>query len=60
MTTYEMEWDWSKTFVYSTQHFVECIVNDKTPMVTGEDGKRVIEIIMACYKSAEKGTTIQL
>ena len=60
MTTYEMEWDSHNTVAYSTQHFVECIANDKTPMVTGEDGRRVIEILMACYKSAEKGTTIQL
>jgi len=60
MTTYEMEWDWTQTIIYSTQHFVDCIVNDKTPMVTGEDGRRVIEIIMACYKSAEKGITVQL
>jgi len=60
LTTHEIEADWPKTFTYLTRHFVDCIVNDKAPMVTGEDGRRVIQIILACYESAEKGTAIHI
>jgi len=36
-------------------HFVECIENKATPIVTGIDGLRVQEIIHAAYKSHRSG-----
>ena len=32
--------------------FVEAVQNNKEPQVTGEDGKKALEIILAIYKSA--------
>ncbi len=31
---------------------VNCVLNDKQPLATGEDGRTVIQIISAAYQSA--------
>lgn len=40
-------------------HFVDCVRNDKTPLVTGEDGRAVLEMINAAYASAKRGVKIE-
>lgn len=42
------------------KHFIESVIEDKEPMLTGEDGRAVIEIILAAYKSMETGKQINL
>jgi len=42
------------------EHFVDCIINDKTPCVTGEDGRAATEIVLAMLKSAEDGKPVKL
>lgn len=37
------------------KHFIECVREDKQPLVTGEDGRAVLEIIYAAYASAGTG-----
>jgi predicted dehydrogenase len=59
-TSTEIETEFGKTFVYEVQHFVDCIVNDRTPIVSGEEGKNILKIIKACYESAEKGTVVNV
>jgi len=49
----EIEADFPKTYAHVTSHFVDSIFEDKTPMVTGEDGKRAIQMVQACYDSAK-------
>jgi len=41
-------------------HFVECLAQGKKPMVTGEDGKRALEVVLATIRSSETGQTIRL
>lgn len=41
-------------------HFVDCVRNDTEPRETGEDGKIVIEILMAAYESARTGQKVNL
>jgi len=43
-----------------SRHFAECILQDKEPIFTGEDGRRVLEICRAAYKSSEEGRVITL
>lgn len=57
-TMYEEIWNYG--FPQEFAHFVDCVKNDKTPMVTGEDGKAVLEIIFAAYASAGLGKKIKL
>jgi len=42
------------------KHFIECIRQDKQPVVTGEDGRAVLEIMMAAYQSAGTGRKVKL
>jgi len=42
------------------EHFVDCVQNDKKPIVSGEDGRAVLEVIFAAYESARTGSKVQL
>ena len=41
-------------------HFVDCVANDRQPLETGEDGRAVLEIILAAYESAGTGRKVAL
>lgn len=41
-------------------HFVDCVLNDKTPIVTGHDARAIQEIAIAAYESVEKQGIISL
>jgi len=41
-------------------HFVDCVRNDKKPLVTGEDGRAALEMIYAAYESARTGQKVAL
>lgn len=43
-----------------TQHFVDCVREDRTPITTGEDGKRALEVILAGYYSAKIGRSVSV
>ncbi len=41
-------------------HFADCVLNDKQPLVTAEDGRAVLEMIYAAYESARTGQKVAL
>ena len=41
-------------------HFVECVQQDKTPAVTGQDGKAAVEVACAIAESLEKQQPVYL
>lgn len=45
---------------HTHRHFIKCILNDLKPIGTPEEGKHVVEIMEAAYKSAKTGKTIKL
>lgn len=47
-------------FTLQMESFVDSIVNDRPPVVTGEDGMTALRIILAAYESAEKQQLIKL
>jgi len=55
---YEEEWNYG--FPQELAHFVDCVQNDKPPLVTGEDGRAVLEVIFAAYESARTGRKVEL
>jgi predicted dehydrogenase len=57
-TIYEEEWNYG--FPQEMAHFVDCVQNDKQPLVTGEDGRAVLEVIFAAYESARTGRKVEL
>jgi predicted dehydrogenase len=40
--------------------FIDCIVNNKPPLISGEDGLKSVQIVLAAIESAEKGVKIML
>ncbi len=57
-TIYEEAWNYG--FPQELEHFVACVRDDLEPEVTGEDGRAVLEVIMAAYESARTGTKVLL
>ena len=57
-TIYEEEWNYG--FPQEFAHFVDCVQNDKAPLVTGEDGRAVLEVLFAAYESARQGQKVAL
>jgi UDP-N-acetylglucosamine 3-dehydrogenase len=42
------------------QHFVDCIIEKKKPIVTGEDGVRALTVAAAAIESSAKNKAIQI
>ena len=57
-TIYEEAWNYG--FHAEMAHFVDCVQHDKTPLVTGEDARVVLEVIFAAYESARLGRKVEL
>ena len=55
-----LEEAWSDGYVQEMAHFVECVQDGGQPALGGEDGRAVLEIICAAYKSAGTGQRVRL
>jgi myo-inositol 2-dehydrogenase / D-chiro-inositol 1-dehydrogenase len=51
---------WNYGFPQEMTHFVDCVRHDLEPLVTGEDGRAVLEVLFAAYASAGAGRKIAL
>ncbi|MDR0719073.1 MAG: Gfo/Idh/MocA family oxidoreductase [Treponema sp.] len=47
-------------YPHELRHFIECVRENKQPLVTGEDGRAVLEMIYAAYASAKSGSKVAL
>ena len=50
----------SEAFVREIQHFVDCIIENKIPLITEIDGKKALEIALAATKSCKEGRPVSL
>lgn len=46
--------DWLDSFVDSGRHFVDCILEDKEPVLTGRRGKEVLQFAFACIAASRE------
>ncbi|MEM2169963.1 MAG: Gfo/Idh/MocA family oxidoreductase, partial [Candidatus Bathyarchaeia archaeon] len=53
-------YEWEEPLKLELQHFVDCILNDKKPLVSGIDGIKALKIAEAALKSASKGQPIKI
>jgi predicted dehydrogenase len=51
---------WNYGFPQELEHFVQCVKHDEKPLVTGEDGRAVLEAVFAAYESAGTGRKVPL
>jgi predicted dehydrogenase len=47
-------------YLEEDRHFVDCIVNDREPLASGEDGRAVLELTLAATRSLKRGEPITL
>lgn len=47
-------------FSLSLSHFIDCILEDKKPYVSGEDGREVTKILFSIHKSIKEGKPVKL
>jgi predicted dehydrogenase len=57
-TIFEEPWNYG--FPQEMAHFVDCVLHDRQPLVTAEDGRAVLEAIFAAYASAGSGRKVAL
>jgi len=50
------EWSYKRMM----DHFIDCIILDREPLVTGEDGARVLEILCGIFKSMKSNCWVDL
>jgi len=55
---YEEAWNYG--FPQEMEHFVNCVADGLEPLETGDDGRAVLEIIFAAYRSAATGRKVKL
>jgi predicted dehydrogenase len=58
--TFQSYGKWIGYGLESIHHFIDCVVNDKEPIVTGEDGLAATKIICAIEESAKNGKIVEL
>lgn len=46
--------DRNETYLAELRHFLDCVAGSATPAVTGEDGRRVLQIALAARQSSEE------
>lgn len=56
----EFQYEPVNHFAAEMDHLCECILQDKTPLTSGEEGLKDMKIIMAAYESARTGKTLKL
>jgi glucose-fructose oxidoreductase len=47
-------------FVGQLDHFSECVLHDREPLVSGEEGLRDMRVMAAIYEAAREGRTVKL
>jgi predicted dehydrogenase len=52
--------DWSDSFTFAVHHFIDCIVNDKQPNSTGEDGKKCAQVAYAAHKAGRERKAVEV
>lgn len=54
------DYDWLDVFIRESQHLVDCLRDGRPFAVTGEDGRRALEISLAVQKAAQSGQLVSL
>ena len=47
-------------YVAELRHFVECVAQDREPEVTGEDGRKALQIALLAERSSQEGRSLSI
>ncbi len=56
----DVESGWETSFIHSTRHFIDAIMNGLPPKLTGEEGLEVLKFTLAAQESARSGKVVTL
>ena len=61
VTTYhDMDTGWEQSFILSTRHYLDVLVNHGEPYLTAEQGREVLRFALAAEESARLGESVEL
>jgi len=49
-----------EAYLEEDKHFIDCIISDKNPLASGEDGRAALEAVLAATKSFQEGKPVTL
>lgn len=52
--------DWADSFIDSTKDFIDAILKDRDPVLTGEDGKEILRFALGAMESGKTGLPVEL
>lgn len=52
--------EWEEPLKLELQHFIECILSNRKPLASGDDGVKALKIAEAALKSASSGRVIRI
>lgn len=55
-----IECEWDASFRDSGRHFINSILEDKEPILSGEQGKKVLQFVVAVHESARVGKPVKV
>lgn len=53
-------YDRNEMYAKELRHFMDCVENKTEPSVTGDDGRRVLQIVLAAKRSAKSGQAVSI
>jgi len=56
----DMRDDWGDSFHDSGGHFIDCILEDRDPFLTGADGRALMQFWLAIERSYREGREVRL
>ena len=51
--------DWADSFIDSTKDFIDAILNDRDPVLTGNDGKEILGFAIGAMESGKTGLPVE-
>jgi predicted dehydrogenase len=56
----ELNFDFNQVYIEELKHFFSCVQKNVSPLVGGDEGRKIMEVILAAKRSALEGREIQL
>jgi len=57
---WDVKHDWADSFEASTRDFIDAVKNDREPVLSGEQGKKVLKFALAAIDSSNKKAEVYI
>jgi predicted dehydrogenase len=56
----DMQTGWEHSFINSTLHFIDACLKGQPPVLSGEQGREILRLVLAAHESAQSGRSVRL